>query len=134
MANTKTNNAKQTKANTPTIEARIEELVNNNSHVKARASINIGGAFAIRNLTVIEGKNGLFVNMPQRSYTDKFAEQHHSDVVFPVTPEAREAVNTAVIDKYNEALAQAEAESQNASSEEDFEEILDEDEGLSPTM
>lgn len=39
-----------------------------NSKVKAIASVNIGGAFAIHGLRVIDSQKGLFVQMPQNSF------------------------------------------------------------------
>ena len=52
MATKKTNSkapVKQQKRSTPSISARIDRLVDyENSKVKAIASVNIGGAFAIR--------------------------------------------------------------------------------------
>ena len=61
--------AKQQKRSTPNISARIDRLVDyENSKVKAIASVNIGGAFAIHGLRVIDSQKGLFVQMPQNSF------------------------------------------------------------------
>ena len=50
----------------PFIQARIDRLIDyGDSHVKAYASANIGGAFAIHGIKVIESAKGLFVAMPQ---------------------------------------------------------------------
>ena len=125
-------NKEKHKVETPEISARIDALRNDSSPVKAYASANIGGAFAIHGITVIEGKNGTFVSMPQRSYKNEQGETKYSDIFHPVTKEAYAALNESVLDKYHEALAQSQnaAESEN----EDIEEIVDEDEGLSPSM
>ena len=52
----------------PTIRARIDRLADfEGSKVKAFASANIGGAFAIHGLRVVDGEKGLFVAMPSTS-------------------------------------------------------------------
>ena len=38
--------------------------IKNGGNVKAYASVNIGSAFAVKNLRIIEGNKGLFVSMP----------------------------------------------------------------------
>lgn len=70
----------------------------NESKLKAMASITIDGAFVVKGLRVIEGKNGIFVAMPSR----QVSEGRYEDIAFPITAEAREMVIKAVLDKYNE--------------------------------
>ena len=83
MATKKTNSkapAKEQKRNTPNISARIDRLVDyENSKVKAIASVNIGGAFAIHGLRVIDSQKGLFVQMPQNSF-QKDGKTEYSDI------------------------------------------------------
>ena len=74
--------------------------------IKAMASVNLNGCFAIRNVKVVDSSKGLFVAMP--SY--KAGNGEYKDICFPVTKEFREQLNQAVIGAYNQALAQ----SQNA--------------------
>ena len=53
----------------PTIRAKIDRLADfENSKVTAFASANIGGAFAIHGLRVVDGEKGLFVAMPSTSF------------------------------------------------------------------
>lgn len=50
------------KPKVPSIDARIDRLVNReDSSIKAIASVNIGGAFAIHGIRVIDSQKGLFV-------------------------------------------------------------------------
>ncbi|WP_442871467.1 septation protein SpoVG family protein [Caproiciproducens sp.] len=74
--------------------------------IKAIASVNLNGCFAIRYVKVVDSSKGLFVAMP--SY--KAGNGEYKDICFPVTKEFREQLNQAVIGAYNQALAQ----SQNA--------------------
>ena len=65
------------------------------------ADIKINGAFLIRGCKVLTGENGLFVGYPSR----KAENGEYRDIAFPVTKEARDQINTAVIDGYNTAIA-----------------------------
>ena len=110
MATKKTNSkapAKEQKRSTPNISARIDRLVDyENSKVKAIASVNIGGAFAIHGLRVIDSQKGLFVQMPQSSY-EKGGQKHYTDQFHPITANAREELNAAVLDAYEQKLEQS---------------------------
>ena len=64
--------------------------------------------------------------MPNRSFTDKNGETQYRDICYPITKEASENLNEAVVNAYENKIAQEQDDN------EDFEEI--EDEGLSPTM
>ena len=123
---------KEQKREVPNINVRINSLRNDDTHIKGYASANIGGAFAVHNISIIEGKNGLFMSMPQRSYQDENGEKKYADIFHAVTKEAYDALNNKVMEAYKEAQSQSEA--QEASEEQDFEEIIDEDEGLEPSM
>lgn len=68
-----------------------------NSAIKAFASVTVNDEFAIKNIKVIESDKGLFVAMPSRKSGNEY-----SDVVFPITKEAREQLNNAVIECYND--------------------------------
>ena len=63
----------------------------NGKSLLATASVTLGGCFA-----VCEGKNGVFVSMPQR----KDANGKYHDVCFPTTAEMRQAINAAVLGEY----------------------------------
>ena len=76
-------------------------------NVKAIASANLDDCFAVKNIRVIEGKNGLFVSMP--SY--KGADGEYHDLCFPTTPEMRKQLNNAVSEAYKQALLQIQEQS-----------------------
>ena len=86
----------------PSISARIDRMVNyEGSNVRAIASVNIGGAFAIRGFKVYESEDkGLSVLCPAtKSNNGKYYEDAH-----PITGEARTALNNAVLDAYEQRL------------------------------
>ena len=73
-------------------------------NIRAYASININDCFAIRNVKVMDGTNGLFIAMP--SYKSGPSGEY-KDICFPVTKAFREQLNNAVIDAYHQSLAQS---------------------------
>lgn len=80
-------------------ETRVYPLSNKDSNLKAFASITIDNAVCITGIRIVEGKNGLFMSMPQSKDND--GEYH--DVVFPVTRDTREEIQNAVLDAYEDA-------------------------------
>ena len=80
-------------------EVRVFPLSKKDSNLKAFASITIEDAVCITGIRIVEGKLGLFVSMPQ----SKDNEGEYHDVAFPITKEAREAIQDAVLDEYEAA-------------------------------
>lgn len=70
------------------------------SRLKAVASITLDDEFAIHELRVIEGDNGLFVAMPSR----KVGEEGFKDIAHPINARTRMVVEEAVLKAYNESL------------------------------
>ena len=70
--------------------------VNSDGKMKAIASITIDDAFVVRDIRVIEGQNGLFVAMPSR----KTPEGEFRDIAHPITSEARELIQGAILKEY----------------------------------
>ena len=68
--------------------------------LKAFANIVIDDAFIIKNIKVIEGKNGLFIAMPSQ----KNKNGEYRDIAHPLNTETRNEIEKLVIEKYNEAL------------------------------
>ena len=74
-------------------------ILSTNNRLKGVASITIDDAFAVHELRVIEGKDGLFVAMPSREAGDGTFR----DLAHPINTETRAAIEKAVLDKYNAA-------------------------------
>ncbi len=77
--------------------------------IRATASVNLNDCFAIRNVKVMEGSNGLFAAMP--SY--KAGNGEYKDICFPVTREFRQQLNDAVISAYQQTLTQSQHKGMN---------------------
>lgn len=104
---------------TPSLQARIDKLVDyEGSKIKAFASVNIGGAFAIHGLRVIDSDKGLFVAMPSTAIK-KDGNTEYQDTFHPVTGEARTELNKAVLEAYEQKLQQEQTESEGMGMEED---------------
>jgi stage V sporulation protein G len=68
--------------------------------MKAVVSVTFDDAFVVHDIKVIEGKEKLFAAMPSRKATDGT----YRDIVHPITSEMREALQNAILAKYEEFL------------------------------
>ena len=108
---------KEQKQSVPSITARIDRLAQqDDSSVKAYASVNIGGAFAIHGIKVIDSVKGTFISMPSNSYK-KDGKMQYSDICHPITAEARNELIDKVIEAYEAKLSE-EQEIDNLSEDE----------------
>lgn len=103
------------KAPMPRINAKIDNLVDNDTNLRAFASVTVGGAVAIHGIRVMDSKKGLFVSMPSYPYEDRNGETQYADYAHPISKEAREAINTKVINAYEQALEEFESEDEGES-------------------
>lgn len=85
-------------------DIKIRKLFNEGK-VRAIVSIILDGDFAVHDLKVIEGVERLFVAMPNRRSEDG----RFQDIVHPISSESRTQIETAILEKYNEAVSQKEA-------------------------
>ena len=93
------------------VTAKVDRMVDReDATVKAYASVNIGGAFVIKDIAVVDGQKGMFARMPFRSYKTGSGETKYSDIAFALTDEARQSLNDAVLGAYREALEESEDE------------------------
>lgn len=78
-------------------DVRIRK-VDGQSRLRAIVSITIDDAFAVHELRIIEGKEGLFVAMPSK----EVGEGKFKDIAHPINVETRQMVEKAILDKYAE--------------------------------
>ncbi len=74
--------------------------------LKGIASITIDECFVVHDIKVIDGKDGLFVSMPNK----KNAEGVHKDIAHPIKTETRMELQAIVLEAYKKALEDAQAE------------------------
>jgi len=82
------------------IEVRAYPIGDPKGSTKGYASVTIDDMFGIHGLAIKEGKNGLFVSMPQT----QDANRQYRDVAHPITKEGREALQGAVLKEFGIAL------------------------------
>ncbi|MEE3437894.1 MAG: septation regulator SpoVG [Lachnospiraceae bacterium] len=89
--------------------------VTKDGKMKAVISITIDDEFVIHDIKVIEGEKGLFIAMPSR----KAADGEYRDIAHPINSATRNEIQSIILRKYEEMIAQEEAEAEIA-SEEDY--------------
>lgn len=88
----------------PKYDVRVSLPSSPGKALRAFASFNVCGDFAVRCAEIREGSKGLFVAMPDRRIGGEY-----KDICFPCTKEARLELNSVILDAYQQALAQAQA-------------------------
>jgi stage V sporulation protein G len=82
------------------IEVRAFPIAEPKGSTKGFASVTVDGMFGAHGISIVEGKNGLFVSMPQA----KDAKGEFRDIFHPVTSEGRKTLNDAVLTEFTAAL------------------------------
>ena len=77
----------------------VRKIAKENSRLRGIASVLLDDSFAIHDIRIIEGDNGLFIAMPSR----KTATGEYKDVCHPINPDVRTEFTNAVLDAYNKA-------------------------------
>ena len=105
----------------PSISAKIDRLIpTEGDSVRAIASVNIGGAYAAHGFKVYESEEkGLSVLNPSTKY-QKDGKSQYSDVIHAVTPEARTAINDAILEAYEQKLQEEQGEDVDEGMDEDI--------------
>lgn len=83
------------------INAKIDRMVNA-GNIKAIASVTLDGQFVVKNLKVMDGRKGLFVSMPQESFTGRGGEKKYSNLFFALTNAAKMDLQDAVLQAYQQ--------------------------------
>ena len=74
----------------------VRKVEKEDSRMKGIASILIDDSFAIHDIRIIEGDNGLFIAMPSR----KTATGGYRDIAHPVNAETRKEFEDAILEAY----------------------------------
>ena len=87
-------------------DIRIRLINNEESKLKAVASITIEDCFVVHDIKVLEGNQGFFVSMPSR----KTPEGEYKDIAHPIKVATREEIKNLILSAYAKAVAEADAE------------------------
>ena len=77
----------------------VRKIDKEGSRMKGIASVLLDDSFAVHDIRIIEGDNGLFIAMPSR----KTATGGYRDVAHPINPEVRAMFEEAILDAYEKA-------------------------------
>lgn len=95
------------------VKAQIDRFIGKDNRIKAYASVTLGGEYVIKDIAVMDSKNGLFARMPYRSYKDRDGNMQYTDTVFALNETSRNALNDAVLAAYEQRLHMEEDEAQD---------------------
>ena len=82
-------------------DVRVRLIQNEESKLKAVASITIEDCFVVHDIKVLEGKQGYFVSMPHR----KTPDGQYRDVAHPINTETRDAITKLVLEGFEKEQA-----------------------------
>ena len=83
-------------------DVRIRMVTKDEAKLKAVATMTIDECFVVHDIKVINGKDGLFISMPNR----KTPEGEYKDIAHPINTETREQIKNASLDAYKKAEAE----------------------------
>ncbi len=75
----------------------VRKFEKEGNRMKGIATIVIDDAFAVHDIRIIEGDNGLFIAMPSR----KTATGEYRDIAHPINTEIRTMFQDAILEEYN---------------------------------
>ena len=94
----------------------VRKIEKEGSRMKGIASVLLDDSFAVHDIRIIEGDNGLFIAMPSR----KTATGGYRDIAHPINPEVRSMFEDAILEAYKNAPDEEEnEESEEEESEEE---------------
>lgn len=94
-------------------DIRIRIVKKDENKLKAVASLTIDECFAVHDIKIIEGNQGLFIAMPSR----KTPDGTFKDIVHPLNTETREKIRDLILAEYEKALKEAPAGEGSADAE-----------------
>ena len=84
----------------------VRKIDKEGSRMKGIASVLLDDSFAVHDIRIIEGDNGLFIAMPSR----KTATGGYRDIAHPINPEVRAMFEQSILEAYDNAEDPAEDE------------------------
>lgn len=82
----------------------VRKFEKEGNRMKGIATVVIDDAFAIHDIRIIEGDNGLFIAMPSR----KTATGEYKDIAHPINTDVRNMFQNAILEEYNKASEEEE--------------------------
>ncbi len=80
----------------------VRKFEKEGNRMKGIATVVIDDSFAIHDIRIIEGDNGLFIAMPSR----KTATGEYKDIAHPINTDVRNMFQSAILEEYNKEEAE----------------------------
>ena len=84
------------------ISVKTSKLENSENGIKGLATVTFGDSFKVQSISIMEGKNGLFVSMP--SYKSKQMDENgdpvYKDICNPITKDFRDSLYGAILSSF----------------------------------
>ena len=99
-------NTEKNEVEEPPFTVKVTQYEREGSNIKGLARIYLDDKFVINNVTLIQGKENVFVAMPsyRTKQKDKDGKTVYKDICFPVTKEFRKKLYGEVIESYYTAV------------------------------
>ena len=81
----------------------VRKIEKENSRMKGIASVLIDDCFAVHDIRIIEGDNGLFIAMPSR----QTSTGGYRDIAHPINSGTREKIQSIILENYEKVLEEA---------------------------
>ena len=85
---------------------RVRVVEKENSKMRGFASVTLDDMFAVHDIRILEGDNGLFLAMPSK----QIAPGEYKDIAHPINQEARQMFSDAIIEEYKAELERSKNE------------------------
>ena len=85
---------------------RVRVVEKENSKMRGFASVTLDDMFAVHDIRILEGENGLFLAMPSK----QIAPGEYKDIAHPINQEARQMFSDAIIEEYKAELERSKNE------------------------
>ena len=86
-------------------EVKVRKLNVPTGKLKAAATIILDNEFAVSDIQIIEGANGLFVAMPSRKVVEHTTgKRRFRDVAYPLNSATREKIYSAVMKEFDNLM------------------------------
>jgi stage V sporulation protein G len=88
-------------------EVRIDRMLyREDSNLRAMASVNLGGDFAVHGIKIVSGPQGNFVSMP----SVKDAQGKYHDTFHPISAESRKELYDSILAAYEQRLSEVQTQ------------------------
>lgn len=103
----------------PEFSVTVTPYEREGSNIRGLARIYFDDSFIVNNVSVLQGKDKLFVAMPayKTKQIDEQGKAIYQDVVYPVTKEFREKLYSQIINEYDKAKEQTQTQAQERASQ-----------------